>query len=221
VIAMVATQPQESPATGKGAGQVAEAFLNALTARDFATARAVLADDLPMRMLVPGNLMTDKGADAAIGWFSSWFTDADPFQVEASSAEEVEGRAAVSYRLRLCKPNGRYLIEQHLMLDVGSDGRVTAIDLLCSGFRSITELDPDSERVHHYDAGDLGCADGLAGQFRQQVQRIPIGHVLVVRTSDPAAKEDLPSLARLMGHGVASIEASGDGRLLISVERRR
>ncbi len=220
---MLTTQTHESADTAQGPRDVATVFLDALTARDFSTARTVLADDLTMRMLVPPGLMTDEGGDAAIGWFSSWFTDADPFQVEASSAEEVEGRAAVTYRLRLRKPNGWYLIEQHLMLDVDADGRIAAIDLLCSGFRSLAELAPDaaseSGRVHHYDAGDLGCADGLAGQFRQQIQRIPVGHVLVVSTSDPAAKEDLPSLARLMGHVVVSIEAPGDGRLVITVER--
>jgi len=75
--------------------------------------------------------------------------------------------------------------------------------------------------VHRYDAGDLGCADGLAAEFRRQMQHIPLGHVLVVCTHDPAAKEDLPSLARLMGHVVRSIEAPGDGRLLVSVERGR
>ncbi|ABL79472.1 MULTISPECIES: sulfurtransferase TusA family protein [unclassified Nocardioides] len=218
---MSTTQTQESPDTAQGPRDVATVFLNALTARDFTTARTVLADDLAMRMLVPPGFMTDEGGDAAIGWFSSWFTDADAFQVEASSAEEVEGRAAVAYRLRLHKPNGWYLIEQHLMLDVGADDQVTAIDLLCSGFRTIAAEEPESEsqRVHRFDAGDLGCADGLAGHFRQQIQRIPIGDLLVVSTSDPAAKEDLPSLARLMGHVVVSIEAPGDGRLVISVER--
>jgi len=216
---MLTIKATESRDTSREPRDVATAFLNAVTARDFAAARSVLADELPMRMLVPGGLMSDVGADAAIGRISSWFTDADPFEVRATSANEVEGRAAVTYRLRLHKPDGWYLIEQHLMLDVDADGRITAIDLLCSGFRSIASDQAGLELTHRYDAGDLGCADGLAGQFRQQIQRIPIGHVLVVSTSDPAAKEDLPSLARLMGHLVVSIEASGDGRTLITVER--
>ena len=216
---MSTIQATESRDTSRELRDVAAAFLNALTARDFAAARSVLADELPMRMLVPGGLMSDVGADAAISRISSWFTDADPFEVEASSAIDVEGRAAVTYRLRLSKPDGWYLIEQHLMLDVDADGRITGIDLLCSGFRSIDPDEAGSELTHRYDAGDLGCADGLAGQFRQQIQHIPIGHVLVVSTSDPAAKEDLPSLARLMGHVVVSIEAPGDGRTLITVER--
>lgn len=215
------TQAQEPRDSALGPGGVAAAFVDALTARDFTAARTMLGDHLPMRMLVPGGLMTDEGGDAAIGWFASWFSDADPFHVEASSADEVAGRAAVTYRLRLHKAGRWYRIEQHLMLDVDADGRITAIDLLCSGFRPLPEADPDSdsETVHHFDAGELGCADGLAGQFRQRIQRIPLGHVLVVSASDPAAKEDLPSLARLMGHVVVSTEAPPDGRLVITVRR--
>ena len=75
--------------------------------------------------------------------------------------------------------------------------------------------------TYEFDAGDLGCADGLAGEFRRRMQQIPVGDVLVVGTRDPAAKEDLPPLARMMGHVVRSIEAPGDGRLLVTVERGR
>jgi TusA-related sulfurtransferase len=211
--------PGSTSATAAGPRDVAAAFLRALAAREFTTAQAVLAPDVRFRMLVPSGLMTDEGSDATIGWFRSWFAEADPFQVETSSAEEVEGRAAVTYRFRLHNANGWQLIEQHLMLDVRADGHVEAIDLLCSGFRPIAVDEPD--RVHRYDAGDLGCADGLAGEFRRQMQQIPVGHVLVVSTRDPAAKEDLPSLARLMGHVVRSIKAPADGRLLVCVERGR
>jgi TusA-related sulfurtransferase len=170
-------------------------------------------------MLLPSGLQAEADADATIGRFIGWFADADAVEVEASSAEDVEGRAAVTYRFRLHGADGWQVIEQHLMLDVDADGRVEAIDLLCSGFRSIVTDEPD--RVHRFDAGDLGCADGLAGEFRQHMQQIPVGHVLVVSTRDPAAKEDLPPLARMMGHVVRSIEAPGDGRLLVSVERGR
>ena len=201
------------------AHEVGAAFLDALTAREFAVARALLADDVRFRMLLPSGLQTEADADATIGRFVGWFGDADPFEVEASSSGEVEGRAAIICRFRLRHADGWEVIEQHLMLNVGADGRVEAIDLLCSGFRSIAACDPS--RVHHFDAGDLGCADGLAGEFRRHMQQIPVGDVLVVSTRDPAAKGDLPPLARMMGHAVRSIEASGDGRLLVSVERGR
>ena len=201
------------------AREVGAAFLDALTSREFTAAGSLLADYVRFRMLVPCGLMTESGADASIGRFIDWFGDADPFEVEASSSGEVEGRVAITYRFRLQAADGWQVIEQHLMLDVGADARVAAIDLLCSGFRSIAVSEPDG--VHRFDAGDLGCADGLAGEFRRRMQQIPVGHVLLVSTRDAAAKEDLPPLARMMGHLVRSIEAPGDGRLLVSVERGR
>jgi TusA-related sulfurtransferase len=201
------------------AHEVGAAFLEALTAREFTAARALLADDVRFRMLVPSGVMTESDADATIGRFRGWFGDADPFEVVASTSGEVEGRASIIYRFRLHRADGWQVIEQHLLLDVGADARIAAIDLLCSGFRSIAVS--ESDRVHQFDAGDLGCADGLAGEFRRRMQQIPVGHLLVVSTRDAAAKEDLPPLARMMGHVVRSIEAPGDGGLLVSVERGR
>jgi TusA-related sulfurtransferase len=198
--------------------EVGTAFLDALASREYTAARSLVAEDVRFRILAPPGLMTEADAEGTIGRFSGWFGGADQFQVEGSSSDEVEGRAAITYRFRLHDADGWQLVEQHLMLDV-EDGRITAIDLLCSGFRSIATCEPDA--VHRFEAGDLGCADGLAGAFRSHMRQIPVGHVLVVSTSDPAAKEDLPPLARMMGHVVRSIEAPGDGRLLVSVERGR
>jgi len=74
---------------------------------------------------------------------------------------------------------------------------------------------------HGFDAGTLSCADGLAQEFRRRILAIAQGDVLVVTARDPAAKEDLPPLARMMGHEVRSIEASDEGRFLMTVERGR
>jgi TusA-related sulfurtransferase len=88
-----------------------------------------------------------------------------------------------------------------------------------SGASSGAERQPGC--VHTFDAGDLSCATGLAEEFRKQMQRIPLGDELLVTTGDPSAKEDLPPLARMMGHTVRSIESSRDGSLVIDVERGR
>ena len=77
------------------------------------------------------------------------------------------------------------------------------------------------DRVHTFDAGDLSCATGLAAEFRKQIREIPLGDQLLVTTADASAKEDLPPLARMMGHTVRSIETSPDGSLVIDVERGR
>jgi TusA-related sulfurtransferase len=38
---------------------------------------------------------------------------------------------------------------------------------------------------------------------------------------DPAAKEEVPALARLLANRVVSVETPDDGRLEMTVERRR
>jgi TusA-related sulfurtransferase len=48
-----------------------------------------------------------------------------------------------------------------------------------------------------------------------------VGDSLVVISRDPAAKEDLPALARLLGNRVVSVKTPDDGRLEMTVERRR
>ena len=72
-----------------------------------------------------------------------------------------------------------------------------------------------------FDAGSMGCADGLAQEFRTRLADINVGDSIAVIVSDPAAKEDLPSLARLLGHSVRSVETKDDNRLVITVEKRK
>ncbi len=79
----------------------------------------------------------------------------------------------------------------------------------------------DVTDTHKFDAGTLSCADGLARDSAAGSSQSLQGDVLVVTARDPAAKEDLPPLARMMGHEVRSIETPGDGRLLMRVERGR
>ena len=197
---------------------LADAFVTSLATKDVDALGRLLTKDLRFRMILPSGPTAVVGASAALARIASWFADADPIEIETANSNEIVGRMVLTYRFRVRRTGGWHLIEQHLMLDV-SDGRISGIDLLCSGFRPITDDDPS--QIHQFDAGDLGCADGLAGEFRRQMQLIAVGDVLEVTARDPAAKEDLPSLARLMGHNVRSIEASGDGRLLVSVERGR
>jgi TusA-related sulfurtransferase len=65
----------------------------------------------------------------------------------------------------------------------------------------------------------MGCADGLAQEFRRQLSEVAVGDSLTVLVRDPAAKEDLPALARLLGQSVTSVEAHDDGRLAVTVEK--
>ncbi len=195
------------------------AFVDALAARDFEALRAVLAPGVRFRLLLPSGPEEHKGAALAVGKLAGWFGDADHFELQGSTVDRVGDLVGISYRFRLHRPDGWHVIEQRLFGDVDEEGRLGRFDLLCSGFRPLPE--PATSGVHQFDAGDLGCADGLAGEFRRRIGAIPVGDVLVVAARDPAAREDLPPLARMMGHTVRSVESPGDGRLLVTVERGR
>jgi TusA-related sulfurtransferase len=202
------------------ATDVAGRFLGAVLARDFAGIAALAAPEGRLRYLIPSGPGEDHGPGPIAARFREWFGDVDASEVLDSGIEALPGRMAVRYRIRLRELGEWFVAEQQAFVTVGDDGRIAVLDVLCSGFRPV----PDREgtpMTHEFDAGSLGCADGLAGEFRRRIAAIPVGHELVVRTSDPAAAADLPPLARMMGHSVRSKEDSGSGGLVIRVERGR
>lgn len=199
--------------------RIAESWLDRFTAGDFEGAGALFDTNVEMRALLPDGPQTYNGREEVTGKLRFWFGTGDDVQATHAEARAVEDRIEISYGFRILnamegdKP-GWHSIEQRAFCDVGTT--IERIDVVCSGFRPIIEA---SGQLHRFDAGDMGCGDGLSQEFRRWVRSIAIGDVMEVVTRDPAAKEDLPSLARLMGNKVRSIEALDDGRLLISVER--
>jgi TusA-related sulfurtransferase len=53
------------------------------------------------------------------------------------------------------------------------------------------------------------------------MQAVALGDIVEFTLLDPSAKEDLPSLARMMGHKILHAEERGDGALVVAVERAR
>ena len=205
------TPTMETPATVS----VAASFVQALSARDFETLERLFDARVRFRAIVPRGLREAATAEDAVGWLRTWFAGADSMELLGSDTATVADRTYLRYRFRVHQAGRVTLIEQHGYADV-ADGRIADLSLLCSGFRPEDQV---ADRVHHYDAGDLGCGDGLPREFRGQILSIPVGDVLRVVTRDPAARADLPSLARLMGHRVGTISEAPDGGLVIDVER--
>ncbi|MDQ3645309.1 MAG: sulfurtransferase TusA family protein [Actinomycetota bacterium] len=201
--------------------RIAELWLDRFTTGDFDGAAALLDPNVEMRALLPDGPQTYNGREEVSGRFKWWFGAGDDIQTTRAEARAVEDRIEVSYGFRILnaaegdKP-GWHSVEQRAFCDIGTT--IERIDVVCSGYRPIIEA---SGRLHRFDAGDMGCGDGLPQEFRRWVRSIAFGDVMEVVTKDPAAKEDLPSLARLMGNTVRSIETLDDGRLLISVEREK
>jgi TusA-related sulfurtransferase len=192
----------------------AESFLEALSVRDFHQLAACLAPAARARMLLPRGAEELVGRDQITRRLDGWFGSATEFQVLSTAHDEVGARRRLIWRLRLVRDGRSWeLIEQVAFVDPGPDG-IRQIDLLCSGFLP-------EKTVSLFDAGAMGCADGLAPEFRRRISSIAIGSSLVTLVRDPAAREDLPPLARMLGHSVTSVESQDDGSFRITVERRR
>jgi len=193
-------------------------FVELLAARDFDRLTAIFATDAHARFLLPHGLEEYTGGEAIVGRIKTWFGSASVFDLTSSSEEPVGQRQRLNWRFSVVRDGrSREVIEQLVYLDLGPQG-IERIDLLCSGF----QIEPGGTvPVQVFDAGAMGCADGLAQEFRSQIAKLPIGGSLEVVVSDPAAKEDLPSLARLLGQRVTSTQAHDDGRLTITVERKK
>jgi len=193
-------------------------FLELLAARDFERLVASLTSDAHARFLLPHGLEEYDGRDAIVARIRSWFGSASLFDLAASTEDQVGMRHRISWRFNVVRDGSRQVIEQVVYLDLGPHG-IERIDLLCSGF--LVQPGVAASPTQVFDAGDMGCADGLAQEFRRQIAKVSIGESLEVVVSDPAAKEDLPSLARLLGQRITSTEAHDDGRLTITVERQK
>src|SRR2546430_5627503 len=193
-------------------------FLELLAARGFERLAGALANDAHARFLLPHGLEEYDGRDAIVARIRSWFESASLFDLAASTEDQVGMRHRISWRFNVVRDGSRQVIEQVVYLDLGPHG-IERIDLLCSGFLAEPGIAAAPTQV--FDAGDMGCADGLAQEFRRQIAKVSIGESLEVVVRDPAAKEDLPSLARLLGQRITSTEAHDDGRLTITVERQK
>jgi TusA-related sulfurtransferase len=200
-------------------GTTSQKFLELLAARDFERLTATLASDAHARFLLPHGLEEYAASDEVVGRIKSWFGSASVFDLTSSSEDTVGLRQRLSWRFSVVRDGrSREVIEQLVYLDLGPHG-IERIDLLCSGFQMEPGLATGPMQV--FEAGAMGCADGLAQEFRRRIAEVPIGGSLEVVVRDPAAKEDLPSLARLLGQRVTSTEANDDGRLTITVERQK
>ncbi|MEX2246227.1 MAG: nuclear transport factor 2 family protein [Dehalococcoidia bacterium] len=121
-------------ADGSGAGVPAlEAFVRLLDARDFDGIEALFAPEICFRALTPQGLREASCAKEATGWFRTWFEGADRLAVENPRVEPVGERARMEYRVRLLRRGVWSMVNEQAYCDVDPAGRVTSMDLLCSG----------------------------------------------------------------------------------------
>ena len=84
--------------------------------------------------MIPSGLLTPGDAKAIAGRFGQWFGDAEVFKLVRSNVGQVGDRTHLSYCFHLREAGRWSICEQQIYCEV-RDGRIGAIDLVCSGFR--------------------------------------------------------------------------------------
>ena len=146
-------------------------FVTAFAHRDFPRLAGVLIADVRMRALIPPGLVEVSGAEAVAAKFSSWFGDAEEFELVRSGSDTVGDRLHIFYRLRVKKPDGvRKIVEQHLLCAF-DDERLTALDLVCTGFRPDETGAPQPVSGKRADLRTCQDAEGSAGRPKRDEAR--------------------------------------------------
>ena len=113
---------------------IPDAFLAALSIRDFDRLAACLAPSAQARLLLPPGPEVQSGRDAIARRFEGWFAAGADFSMLDSHNDSVGRRHRLSWRLRMSRNHqAPEIVEQVAFMDVEPDG-ISRIDLLCSGF---------------------------------------------------------------------------------------
>jgi hypothetical protein len=119
---------------------VPDAFLGAITSRDFGQLVECLAPTANARLFLPRGPEVRSGRDEITRRLEGWFATATDFVVLEAHCEPIGHRNRLNWRFRLSRDGQTHeVIEQVAFVDVGPDG-ISEIDLLCSGF--LTDAEP-------------------------------------------------------------------------------
>jgi len=135
---MTTAPPNCSAATAVPQFALAGSFLKGLATQDFARLGDALTADVRLRALLPRGLREWVGAEAIAAQFACWFGDTGDFEVIDAAVGEVGGRLHLHWRFRLRAERlgaGWFTVEQQAYADTGASGRITRLDLLCTGYR--------------------------------------------------------------------------------------
>ena len=115
--------------------EIAERFLDALGRGDWDGIRALLADDVRLRALVPSRLREEEGPDGVIGRFKFWWAGLEGLELLDAGVEPLAGQVRVRYRLAGTDPeDGQVVVEQQCYFTV-ANGSIAKINSVCSGFQ--------------------------------------------------------------------------------------
>ena len=123
------------------ASGLAHRFTAALAAKDAAGLRSLFGSEVDFRGLTPGRVWEARTPDELIDdvILGFWFESGDVIQrIESVQHGQLGTRTRIGYRLRVANSGGTYTVEQQAFCDL-TDGKITWLRVLCSGFMSVAE----------------------------------------------------------------------------------
>ncbi len=111
-----------------------EQFLAAFATRDFARLQACFHPEARFRALIPPGICEATDSAGATHHLRDWFGPADHLELLHSELDPVSDLLRVAYRLRVHDADGWQLFEQQAYCRL-EDGKIAAMDVLCSGPR--------------------------------------------------------------------------------------
>jgi hypothetical protein len=122
------------------AAAVTAAFVDAVVRRDFESLATVFADDVALRALLPRETVEVVGSADAIQRIRGWFEPHTSLEVLEVEQRPGGRREYFAYRFSLkpdWAPDVVHIVEQSGYCKV-DDGRITRLDLICSGFAPVS-----------------------------------------------------------------------------------
>jgi SnoaL-like domain len=133
-LAAVDTETTRSTET---TSSTARRLVEAIARRDWDALGRCLASDVWMRALLPRETVECHTAASAVAVIAGWFGDAYEFELDRLEPDTSTGaRVRVGWHARLrpdWEPDRWHVVEQVGFCKI-VDGRVTRLDLVCTGF---------------------------------------------------------------------------------------
>jgi hypothetical protein len=127
-------------------GNNGAAFARALAAKDAATMRGLLADEIDFRALTPGRYWSATSPGQAVDEIilGHWFAAGDVItRLMFATTGRVAECQHVAYRLRVRNDDGDFLVEQQAYYTVADDNRIDWMRILCAGYRRAPDDGPE------------------------------------------------------------------------------
>jgi TusA-related sulfurtransferase/ketosteroid isomerase-like protein len=200
--------------TSTAAERVLSRLIDAIETPDRPALGSVFAEDVRFRASLPRRDIERTGRAEAAAAMLGWFADATDIARVHFAIDVVGDVWHASYRFTLREAGADLVVEQHAYCTI-TDGLITSIRVMCSGFRPVDNMgagggeSPAAADVRLEALGE-GCAT-LTPRIATAMRAMQSGQILAVVTDDPSAPDGIAAWSRMTGHEVLRTDTEAGG----------